>query len=298
MTKSELDDLINKQNELIQQLYFSSEDSFKLFLGFIKNYEGDIHEKVCSNIKLMTNCEFSKDDFIQKRIEHGDGKLSEFQLELKYNQFRDIHKYIQATYPNITYNTIENPYSHQTINISNNGHLLKQAYNNLKLIFDDNLKVGFSEGDYMNTEYKFPDNLINNDLKNIQIDNSFRINLSHIDLTAFNEKYHLILEELKMVLEEDRYKAFLYNFFDFKGNPTQPTPLSLELNNILIKQFNDIIYRLFDKIKNNELRSIKKKPFAKALFLNFNDYRKSSHLNSFDFDKHIENIEKNIKRIY
>ncbi|WP_303316994.1 hypothetical protein Q4Q34_03185 [Flavivirga abyssicola] len=141
--------------------------------------------------------------------------------------------------------------------------------------------------------YIFPDNLVDKEFDNSLIE-SFRVPVNS-SLENLRVNLQKPLDDLKSIMGDEPFKAFLYNSFQFRDNPTNVVPLNLTYpSNVKIGTFLSEIYDLY--VDFDITYSFAKKEFVKIMVLNFSRHRKDFSNANFDLNKHLKAINKRVKK--
>lgn len=158
----------------------------------------------------------------------------------------------------------------------------------------NNLSKSVDRSNTIMNDYGFPKTLVDNEF-NSDLIQSFRI---PINSSLENLKINLqpALDDLMNCFDETSSEAFLYNSFEFKDNPTIPTPLKIAYPpNIKIGVFLSKIYKLYEEFDRNY--GYEKKEFVKIMILNYKKHRTNFSDINFNLNKHLEAIGKRVKNL-
>ncbi len=140
--------------------------------------------------------------------------------------------------------------------------------------------------------YQFPEDLIDKEF-DVSLINSFRLPVNS-SLENLRSNLKNSLNEIETDLGEKNFTAFLYNSFQFRGNPTNPVPINLKIpTTINSRVFHTKIYRLYEECRITY--GVNKLEFTKIMILNFLKYRIAYRESEFNFDEHLLKSEKRIR---
>ncbi len=164
--------------------------------------------------------------------------------------------------------------------------LRNDYYNTPQPIQETSSQITLDDG------YTFPEYLIDKTFDIVVFDTSYRVTVN-LPLETLTEHFKKELKPLSEIFDDESYKAFLYNTFQFKDNPTSPTALRLQPNTSreILKHH---IYTLYFQFKG--FYSTEKEPFAKSLLMNFPDDRKNfPFLKKDKIPTSMKSLEKSIR---
>lgn len=139
-------------------------------------------------------------------------------------------------------------------------------------------------------DYKnFPASLIANQRPELDLQN-WRIK-KFKTFAQLSQHLSVPLDSFSKKFGKDKMEAFVYNSFDFSENKT--TPMLLELNKNDEIKYNSVLRIIRSIAEQAKDANVEYQQFAKTLFLNYGNYRKSDK----DLNKYFKNLATKLSRL-